>query len=150
MADWTCPACGQGFTRKGQAHSCARQELEDLFEDYPAAIAVTQAVQAHLATLGPVAMAATKTQVSFRRRVRFAWVWVPKQAAGGGHSPTPVVSFALRRRETHGRVKESVTPRDGVWMHHVEVPRANGVDRQLKGWLQEAHDSVGAGAGGRP
>jgi hypothetical protein len=145
MTDWTCPACGQRFTRKGQSHSCARQQVEALFADYPAAVAVTSAVQRHLATLGPVEMAATKTQVSFRRRVRFAWVWVPRQAAGSGKPDVPVVSFALRRRETSKRVKESVMARTGLWMHHVGVPQATAMDSELKGWLAEAFQTVGAG-----
>lgn len=122
--------------------------MEALFEDYPAAVAVTRAVQRHLATLGPVAMAATKTQVSFRRRVRFAWVWVPRQAVGPGKDDFPVVSFALRRRETDARVKESVNPRAGLWMHHVVLPSARHLDTQIKDWLREAFETAGAGAKG--
>lgn len=146
MADWTCPDCGQSFTRRNQSHSCARQEAEELFEDYPAAVAVTRAVQRHLASLGPVEMAATKTQVSFRRRVRFAWVWVPRQAVGPGKPDEPVVSFALHRREAAGRVKESVQARGDLWTHHVVVPSARQVDARLKAWLGEAYETVGPGA----
>ena len=149
MTDWTCPACGQSFTARNQSHSCARQEVAELFEDFPAAVQVTQAVQRHLATLGPVEMAATKTQVSFRHRVRFAWVWVPRQAVGPGKPDEPVVSFALRRRETAKRVKEAVNPRGDLWMHHVVVPSPRQVDAPLKAWLQEAYETVGAGAGRR-
>lgn len=146
MTDWTCPGCGQRFLAKGQSHSCARQAVEALFEGYPAAVAVTGALQRFLATLGPVEMAATKTQASFRSRVRFAWVWVPRQAVGPGKPDEPVVSFALRRRETAKRVKESVNPRGDLWMHHVVVPSAKDLDAEVKAWLREAYETVGPGA----
>lgn len=145
MADWTCPACGQGFTRKGQSHSCARQKMEALFGHYPEAVAVTRAVHRHLATLGAVEMAATKTQVSFRRRVRFAWVWMPKQSAGSGPD-VPVVSFGLRRRLASDRVWNAFLARRDFWTHHVLVPQAAALDAELKGWLAEAFETVGAGA----
>jgi hypothetical protein len=147
VPDWTCPACGQSFLSRGQSHSCARQEMEALFEAYPAAIAVTRAVHRHLAGLGPVEMAATKTQVSFRHRIRFAWVWMPKQSAGSGPD-VPVVSFGLRQRLGSERIWTSFLARRDVWTHHVLVPRAKDVDAQLKGWLREAFETVGAGAKG--
>lgn len=146
MTDWTCPACGQSFLHRHQSHSCARQEMEDLFADHPAAVAVTNAVHRHLATLGKVQMAATKTQVSFRRQVRFAWVWVPKQSAGSGPD-VPVVSFGLRRKLTDERVWQSFLARRDFWTHHVLTPRAKDVDAPLKAWLSEAFETVGAGAG---
>lgn len=146
MTEWACPDCGQRFLAKGQTHSCARQDVEGLFEEYPAGVAVAGAVQRFLATLGPVEMAATKTQASFRSRVRFAWVWVPRQASGAGKPDEPVVSFALRRRETAKRVKESVNPRGGLWMHHVTVPSAKDLDAEVKAWLREAYETVGPGA----
>jgi hypothetical protein len=145
MTGWTCPRCGQQYARKNQSHSCDRRAVEGLFADYPRAIKVTQLVQAHLDSLsaGAVRMAASKTQVSFAARRRFAWVWVPRQAAGPGKPPEPVVSFALARRETDARVKESVSPRRGVWMHHVTVASGRQVDAQVKAWLAEAYEAIG-------
>ena len=149
-AAWTCPRCGQSYARRNQRHSCDRRAVEELFADYPKAIKVTQLVQAHLdqvaaeAGTDAVRAAATKTQVSFAARRRFAWVWVPRQAAGPSKPDEPVVSFALSRRETDGRVKESVSPRRGLWMHHVVVPAGRQVDGQLKAWLAEAYATVGA------
>lgn len=146
MTGWTCPRCGQRFLRKAQSHSCDRRAVEELFADHPKAIKVTQLVQAHLdaVSAGGVRLAATKTQVSFAARRRFAWVWVPRQAVGPGKPTDPVVSFALARRETDARVKESVNPRGGRWMHHVVVPSGRQVDAPLKAWLAEAYESVGA------
>lgn len=151
---WTCPTCGQEFLRKGQSHSCDRRAVEELFADYPAAVKVTQVVKAHLDHVaaaagepedaGGVRMAATKTQVSFAARRRFAFVWVPEQAAGHGKPDTPVVSFLLRRRETDSRVKESVQVGREAWQHHVVARSARQVDRQVKAWLAEAYATVGA------
>lgn len=143
-AGWTCPRCGQRFARKGQAHSCDRRAVEELFADYPKAVKVTQLVKAHLDTLGEVRMAASKTQVSFAARRRFAWVWVPAQAAGRGKPKEPVVSVALRRREEDRRVREAVQVRRDLWMHHVLVASGRQVDARLKGWLAEAYATVGA------
>ena len=143
--DWTCPGCGQSFTHRNQSHSCVRQEMEALFQDYPGALAVTKAVQRFLGTLGPVEMAATKTQVSFRRQVRFAWVWMPKQSAGNGPD-VPVVSFGLRHKVTSERIWQAFLARRDFWTHHVFVPRAKDVDRELEGWLRESFETVGPGA----
>jgi len=144
-ADWTCPGCGQAFTRRHQSHSCARQGVEELFAAYPEALAVTQAVHRHLRTLGDVEMAAAKTQVSFRRRIRFAWVWMPKQSAGSGPD-VPVVSFGLPHRLTADRIREAVQARGSFWTHHVLVPGPRQVDAELKAWLAESYEVLGPGA----
>lgn len=141
---WACPRCGQRFARRGQPHSCDRRAVDELFADYPKAVKVVQLVKAHLDAVshGTVRMAATKTQVSFAARRRFAWVWVPEQAAGRGKPADPVVSFALPRRQTDGRVREAVEASPGRWMHHVLV-RSGRLDARLKAWLGEAHASAG-------
>lgn len=142
---WTCPRCGQTYARRNQSHSCDRRAVEELFAEFPKALKVTQLVQAHLDEVGGTAVrtAATKTQVSFAAQRRFAWVWVPQQATGSGPDDA-FVSFLLPRRVESSRVRDAVNARGDLWTHHVPVKSGKHVDDELKGWLAEAYETVGA------
>jgi hypothetical protein len=97
MADWTCPSCGQQFLRRNQSHSCQTQDVEMLFAGYPAAVSLYRHVRKSLEGLGPVEMAITKTQVSFRaqRGLRFCWMWCPPEGVKGVPDEAVVLTFDL-------------------------------------------------------
>lgn len=91
--------------------------------------------------LGEVSEATTKSQVAFRRRRGFAYLWRPGQYVA---SDVPlVVSVALPRDVRSARIKEVVQPSTGVWMHHVELRDAAEVDHEVAEWLAEAHAAAG-------
>lgn len=78
-----------------------------------------------------------KSQVAFRRRRGFAYVWRPGQYVG---SDVPaVLSIALPHEVSSGRFKSVVHPSPTVWMHHLELHDVTEVDDQVRGWLVEAH-----------
>ena len=97
----------------------------------------------HALLVGPfpdVAVRVTRSQVAFRRRRGFAFLWRPDQYLHGEHAPV-VLSVALNHRLTSERFKEVVHP--GPWMHHLEVRSADEVDDEVGGWLLEAAEQAG-------
>lgn len=109
---------------------------EDLFRGFPQGLAVCRAVQDAVAAIGEAGVRVTRSQVAFRRRRGFAYVWRPGQYV---RSDVPaVLSIALPRAVVSIRVKEVAHPSPGVWMHHVELGGPAEVDDEVVGWLTEA------------
>ena len=79
----------------------------------------------------------SKSQIAFRRRRGFAYVWRPGQYV---RSDVPaVLSLALDRKLSSSRFKEIVHPSATVWMHHLELRDVTDVDDEVTGWLEEAY-----------
>jgi len=114
---------------------------EDLFAGHPDGLAVLSAVAAAVSGLDGVSVRTTKSQVAFRRRHGFAFVWRPGQYVA---SDVPaVVSVALPRELASPRWKEVVHPSPRVWMHHLEVRDPVEVDDEVAEWLREAWVAAG-------
>lgn len=114
---------------------------EDLFEGFPASLAVCHEVERAVSGLGGVSTRTTRSQVAFRRRRGFAYAWRPGQYVA---NPVPLVlSVALPREVTSPRIKEVAHPSAGVWMHHLELSRPEEVDDEVRAWLVEAHGNAG-------
>ena len=94
-------------------------------------------LHARIATLDPVEMKVTTSQVAFRRRKVFAWAWIPGKYLRGQTAPL-VLSLALRRRDSSPRWKEIVEPWPRCFMHHLELYSAPEIDEQVQTWLEEA------------
>lgn len=119
----------------------AGRSPEDLFDGFPRGLAVCRAVEQAVAAIGDAAVVVSKSQVAFRRRRGFAYVWRPGQYVD---SEVPaVLSLALPREVVSHRFKEVVHPSSQVWMHHLELDDAAQVDNQVRAWLQEAYDGAG-------
>lgn len=119
----------------------AERSPEDLFDGFPEGLAICRAVQRAISTIGEATTTATKSQVAFRRRRTFAYVWRPGQYV---NSAVPaVLTIALPREVRSDRFKEVVHPSAGVWMHHIELHDASELDDQVLGWLAEAFVSAG-------
>ena len=114
---------------------------EDLFEGFPETLAVLSVLAEAVTGLGEVSMTVTKSQVAFRRRTGFAYLWRPGQYLA---SDVPaVVSIALDREVESARFKEVAHPSAAVWMHHLEVRDPSQVDDEVRGWLAEAYAGAG-------
>jgi hypothetical protein len=79
----------------------------------------------------------SKSQVSFRRRKAFAWVWMPDQYLRGKSAPL-VLALSFSHRDTSPRWKEIVEPRPGRFTHHLELFSVADVDGEVRGWLRDA------------
>ena len=84
----------------------------------------------------------TKSQVAFRRRRGFAFLWRPEQYLR--HPAAEVVlSLALPRPLGSTRFKEVAHPAPATWMHHLEVHQLGDLDDEVARWVREAADAAG-------
>jgi hypothetical protein len=105
--------------------------------------AVFDRVLAVLTNHDPVAVRVSKSQVAFRRRRGFAWLWLPERYLGVRSAGIVVLSFALGRADPSGRFKEVVQVAPAHWMHHLEIRAVTELDDDVVAWLREAADRAG-------
>ena len=114
--------------------------VADFFAGHPDGAAVAAAVIASVDAVGPHTIRVTRSQVAFRRRRGFAWLWRPGQYV---RSEVPaVLSVALPVRDGSSRWKEVVQPSPGRWMHHLELSSPDEVDDDVHVWLRRAYDAA--------
>ena len=114
---------------------------EEVFSGSPRGLELFHAVEAMLAAPTPPDVGATKSQVAFRQRRGFAYLWWPGRYLD---SDVPaVLSIALPGRIDSARFKEVVNPSPGVWMHHLELHTVDELDTEVLDWLREAREAAG-------
>jgi hypothetical protein len=87
---------------------------------------------------GGTTIHASKSQIAFRRRTGFAFVWAPAQYLRGTDMPALVLTVGLRRRDGSPRWKQIVEPYPGRFTHHLELRSPGEVDAEVEAWLREA------------
>jgi hypothetical protein len=113
---------------------------EELFSNSPEGLQLYQAVRAAVLGAVPASERTTRSQVAFRNRRGFAYVWNPRQNLS---TEVPaVLSIALPRRVDSSRFKEVVHPSPGVWMHHLELHSADDIDAEVEAWFREAFEAA--------
>ena len=116
-------------------------DVAAFFLEEPRGVAVASAVLAAVDRLGPHEVRVSRSQVAFRRRRGFAYLWRPGQYVA---SDVPaVLSVALPRELASPRWKQVVHPSPRVWMHHLELSAPEEVDPEVEGWLAEAYAAAG-------
>ena len=130
--------------RGWQARTAERDDEltpESIFQDFPEGLVLYCAVADAVAAIGEAAVRVTKSQIAFRRRKGFAYVWRPGQYL---KSDVPaVLSIALPREVASDRFKEVAHPSAKVWMHHLELTNTAQIDDEVRDWLTEAYQSAG-------
>lgn len=139
--EWTCPNCGQRYVNTNQVHSCNRQTIDEFFGDDHHSRTLFDHVEKFLQTLGPIDVAATKTQIAFRSRIRFAYLWFINRVRRT-KTPELILTFDLRRREGSPRIRTRVNPRSDLWTHHLPLHQPSDLDEQVRTWLREAHQAA--------
>lgn len=112
------------------------------FDGHPTALAVLTRVAGLLAGVPGVEIATSRSQVAFRRRRGFAYLWLPGRYLARPGADV-VLSVALDRRDDSPRWKEVVHPSPRHWMHHLEVREAAELDAEVARLLREAADLAG-------
>jgi hypothetical protein len=91
---------------------------------------------------GPATLRVSRTQLAFRRRTGFCWLWLPG-AHLGRPLPVVVVSVALDHPDDSPRWKQVVRVGGRRWMHHLEVRSAGEVDEEVARWVAQAYELAG-------
>jgi hypothetical protein len=121
-------------------------EAQDPALEFVAGLPVGQAVLERLRTLvdlcGGAEERVGRSQVAFRQRRGFAYLWRPGQYLAHPGADL-VVSIALGRRVDSARFKQVVQVSPHHWMHHLEVRSAEDLDEEVAAWLAEAAREAG-------
>jgi len=112
---------------------------EDFFAGHPQGLETFEAVRSIIDRLGPYDLRISKSQVAFRRRRGFAYVWMPGQYLAKPDAEV-VLSIALSRQDPSPRFKEVVQVGPAYWMHHLEIRDLSDLDDEVERWLREAAD----------
>ncbi len=114
--------------------------IGEFFAGSPVGAAVFGWTSGVVAGLGPAVVRLTRTQVAFRHRIGFAWLWLP--GTWLTHPDAQVVlSLGLRQHLSSPRWKQVVEPHPGRWMHHLEVRDPRELDDEVAGWVAAAYDA---------
>lgn len=124
------------------AEDSATVILDQFFGDRAESRLIFEALYGTIAALGSTDLRVTKSQVAFRRRIAFAWAWMPDVYLGPGHAPL-VLTVAFRHRDPSSRWKQVVEPAPGRFIHHLELYSAEAIDEQVRAWLAEAWQAAG-------
>ena len=118
-----------------------RDEVASFFAGEPVGLQVYDEVVRLLDRAGPATVRVTKSQVAFRRRRGFCWLWLPAMYLRTPAAPV-VVSVALPRMDESARWKQVVEV-GGHWMHHLELRDVAEIDGEVAAWLAEAYACAG-------
>jgi hypothetical protein len=120
----------------------SQRALARFFRDDARAARIHAAVERAIDRIGPASERVSKSQVAFRRRVGFAWTWLPRRYLGA-RGAALALSITLNRRDGSSRWKEVVQIAPGRFMHHLEMTRVTDVDAEVRTWLAEAWKTAG-------
>lgn len=111
--------------------------LAEFLAEYPYAAAAFEKVTEILDELGPYEIRVTKSQIAFRRRRGFAFIWTPGRYLTKPNTEV-VLSIDLDHHDPSPRFKEVVHPAPNHWMHHLEIHDLDELDDEVTAWLAEA------------
>ena len=109
----------------------------EFFKDQETSRQLFEAINNIVQTFGVAELRVTRSQIAFRRRKAFAWVWMPGKYLRGKTAPL-VLTLSFRLRDPSPRWKEIVEPAPGRFTHHLELYSTEEIDDQIRNWLHEA------------
>ena len=111
--------------------------LDEFFVGHEASRQLFEALRDAIDAIGPAELRVTKSQIAFRRRVAFAWAWLPARYLRGRVAPL-VLTLSFRHRDASPRWKEIVEPAPGRFTHHLELYAVTDIDDEVRDWLRNA------------
>jgi predicted transport protein len=80
-----------------------------------------------------------KTQITFKAKRGFVYVWLPIRKIKNRPAYYVVLSFGLDKRIESSRIAESVETFKNRWMHHLIIEKPDELDDELMSWIQDAY-----------
>jgi hypothetical protein len=111
--------------------------LDEFFEGYEESRQLFEVLHSVIDTLGTSEVRVTKSQIEFRWRQPFAWVWIPGRYLRGKIAPL-VLTLPFRNKDASPRWKEIVEPKPGRFTHHLELYATSDIDDEVINWLRAA------------
>jgi hypothetical protein len=113
---------------------------EVFFDGHPDGLVIYRRVSEVIDGLGEAEVRVSKSQIAFRARRGFAYVWRPGRYVD--NDVPAVLSIPLPAEDKSKRFKSVVHPSPKVWMHHLEIKDPDQVDEEVAGWLRDAYDAA--------
>lgn len=111
-----------------------------LFDKSPDVLPLYEALERRIVADYPdVRIVAKATQVSFYNTHAFAWASPPWRRSKGWPESYLLVTFGLDHALSHPRITQTVEPYPNHWTHHVIVERAEEIDDELMGWIDQSY-----------
>jgi predicted transport protein len=111
--------------------------LDEFFAGQDVSRQIFEVLRRTIDNLGPAELRISKSQIAFRRRKAFAWVWIPGKYLKGKVAPL-VLTLSFNRQDTSSRWKEIVEPAPGRFTHHLELYSIKEIDAEVHRWLVDA------------
>jgi len=112
-------------------------EVEAFFGEHEDSRRLFEAVRRAIDSIGPSEMRVTKSQISFRHKKLFAWIWMPGRYLRGETAPL-VLTLSFPRRDPSPRWKQIVEPAPGQFTHHLELRTIGEIDSEVRRWIRRA------------
>lgn len=111
--------------------------LDEFFAGQDLSRQIFETLRREVEAIGPADLRVSKSQVAFRRRKPFAWVWMPGQYLRRQAAPL-VLTLSFPGRDPSLRWKEIVEPAPGRFTHHLELYSTAAIDDEVRDWLRAA------------
>jgi hypothetical protein len=117
--------------------------LDGFFADFPESRHLINILRKWFDLITPARLRVMKSQVVFRRKKDFAWIWIPgRYLKGRGFAPL-VLTPCFPKPDPSPRWKQIVEPYPGRYMHHFEVFSPVDFEEEVRAWLNEAWKLAG-------
>jgi hypothetical protein len=129
---WICPTCGHPFVTKNMNHSCARHDLDEVFQGKPPRIReLFDRFRTMVDERGPATMVVYRDRVAFIVKVRF-----------GGASPKRdhlELGFWFTERDEDPRFSKIETITTNAHVHRAKIRSLDGLDDRVRQWIDRAY-----------
>lgn len=117
-----------------------KREIESFFSKMPEVIPLYERIEEKiLERFEDVSIEVKKTQITFKSKRGFVYVWLPIRKMKNRPEYYLVLSFGLEQRIESSRIAESVETYKNRWMHHLIIEKPEELNDELMRWIQEAY-----------
>ena len=105
----------------------------------PRRLALFEAVEEAISTLGPSECRVTKSQIAWKNPLNFAFLSRPRQNGPRWPEGCLLLTFGLGYRVDHPCIFQAVEPYPNRWTHHVILAAPGEVDETIRAFLAAAY-----------
>lgn len=117
-----------------------KTEIVSFFSKMPEVIPLYERIEEKiLERFEDVTIEIKKTQITFKAKRGFVYVWLPIRKMKNRPEYYLVLSFGLDQRIESSRIAESVETYKNRWMHHLVLEKPEELNDELMRWIQEAY-----------
>jgi len=115
------------------------KEIETFFKNSSELMGLFEHLKEVLfARMEPIGLSVQKTQIAFRSRRSFAYVWLPIRPMKNRPDLYIILSFGLDHLISSPRIVEAVEVRPNRWTHHLIISKCSEIDEEILSWLDQA------------